>query len=220
MPLRHLSADQTTKPAISSRVTGRCLGSLTAGFSLLEVLVVVTILGILAGMAIPYLTATSIDQLQAVAEVIVSDIDYARNLAISNGSEYRLTLQPAQNRYQLTHSGTNTLLHALPTSPFKSPGDTVAQQTTRIDHLPIGSGYVQLLGAKRATGSTTELTELTFTALGGTSIPENTLIWLTAGQGAGRRYIAVRVNAATGIAEIDPLTGTAPTGLAALSSLR
>jgi len=199
-------------------VVRRLLGR--SAFSLIEVMVVLTILGILAGLAIPYLASTSIDQLQSVAEVVVADVDYARNLAISNGSEYRLTFEPASNRYQLTHSGTNTLLHALPTSPFKSPGDTSAQQTTRLDHLPIGAGVVQLLGAKRATGSTTELTEVTFTAVGSTSIPEPTLIWLTAGQGSTRRYIAVRVNPATGIAEIDPLTAVAPTSLAALSSLR
>ncbi|WP_425613872.1 Tfp pilus assembly protein FimT/FimU [Anatilimnocola sp. NA78] len=218
MQRQHLSVDATWNPA--SNLPGRVRGALRRpAFSLVEVLVVLTILGILAGLAIPYLSSTSIDQLQAVAGIVVADIDYARNLAISNGSEYRLTLQPASNRYQLTHSGTNTLLHALPTSPFKSPGDTAAQQTTRLDHLPIGAGHVQLLGAKRATGSTTELTEVTFTSLGGTSIPEATLIWLTAGQGSTRRYLAVRINAATGLAEVDPLTATAPTGLAALSSL-
>ena len=182
-------------------------------------MVVVTILGILAGLTIPYFETTSVDQLQAGATVVVADIDYARNLAIANGSEYRLTLEPANNRYQLTHSGSNSLLHALPTSPFKSATDSATTQTTRIDDLPLGASGLQLLGAKRATGSTSEVTEVTFTSLGSTTRAEDTLIWLTAGQGTSRRYVAVRVSAVTGIASIDAITATAPTGLAALSSL-
>jgi Tfp pilus assembly protein FimT len=182
-------------------------------------LVVLAVLGVLAGIAIPYFSSTTTDQLHAAAAVVVADIDYARSLALSNGSEYRLTFEPANNRYQLTHSGTNPLLHALPTSPFKTATDTAATQTTRLDQLPFGANNIRLVGALRATGSSTELTDLTFTSLGSTSRTEDTLIWLAAGSGTTRRYIAVRVTAATGLAEIDPLTGTGPTGLAALASL-
>lgn len=190
------------------------------GFSLMEMMVVLTILGILAAVTIPYFETTAADQLQAAATVLVADIDYARSLAIANGSDYRLTFQPASNQYQLTHSGSNSLLHALPSSPFKSATDTAITQTTRIDHLPLGSGELKLLGALRATGSTTELTNVTFTPLGSTEIAEDTLVWLTSGLGTSRRYIAVRVSAVSGIATIEQLTATAPTGLAAPSSLR
>lgn len=190
------------------------------GFSLLEMMVVLAILGVLAGLAIPYFETTAVDQLQAAATVVVADIDYARNLAIANASDYRLTFTPASNRYQLTHVGSNSLLHALPSSPYKSPTDSATTQTTRLDHLPLGSGEVRLIGAKRATGSTAELTEITFTPLGSTTHAEDTLLWLTAGHGASRRYLAVRVTAVTGLASIDPLTATPPTGLAALSSLQ
>jgi type II secretory pathway pseudopilin PulG len=182
-------------------------------------LVVLAVLGVLAGAVIPYLSATTADELQAAATVIVADIDYARNLAISNGSEYRLTFTAAQNRYQLTHSGANALLNTLPSSPFKIPSDTAFTQTTRLDHLPFGKNNIRLVGALRATGSTSELPDVTFTELGSTSRPEDTLIWLVAGAGSSKRFIAVRVSATTGTATIDPITGTSPTGLAALASL-
>lgn len=197
----------------------RGAGEFARGFSLLEVLVVIAILGILAGLAIPYFQSTAVDQLQCGATIVVADVDYARNLAIGNASEYRLAFAPANNRYQLTHSGTNSLLNTLPTSPFKAPTDTSTTQTTRLDRLPIGAGGVQLLGAKLATGGS-EITEVRFAALGSTTAAADTLIWLTAGQGDSRRYIAVRVAQATGIATVEALTATPPTGLAALSSLR
>lgn len=183
-------------------------------------MVVLTILGILAALALPYFETTAVDQLQAGATIVVADVDYARSLAIANGSEYRLTFTPATNRYQLTHSGSNSLLHTLPSSPFKIKTDTSTTQTTRFDQLALGSGELKMLGALRATGSPTELTTITFTALGSTVAADDTLIWLTSGLGSSRRYQAVRVSAITGLATIEPMTATAPTGLAALSSLR
>lgn len=183
-------------------------------------MVVLTILGILAALTIPYFETTAVDQLESGATILVADIDYARSLAIANGSNYRLTFTPASNQYQLTHSGSNSLLNALPSSPFKAATDSATTQTTRLDRLPVGSGELKLLGALRGTGSPTELTNITFTPLGSTVATEDTVIWLTSGLGNSRRYIAVRVAAITGLASVDPLTATAPTGLAALSSLR
>lgn len=177
-------------------------------------LVVIAMLGILAGLAIPYFQSTAVEQLQSGAEIVVADIDYARNLAIAHGSEYRLSFEPKSNRYQLTHSGGNPLLHTLPASPFKAPTDTSTTQTTRLDHLPIGG--VQLLGAKLANS---EVTEVRFTSLGSTTYSADTLIWLTAGQGDSRRYVAVRIAPVTGIATVDAVTATPPSGLSTLKSL-
>ena len=193
------------------------IGRFARGFSLVEMMVVLTILGILAALVIPYFETTSVDQLQAGTAVVVADVDYARSLAIANGSDYRLTMTPTTNRYQLTHVGTSTLLNTLPTSPFKLQSDTAATQTTRFDQLALGAGELKLLGAMRLT---TERTTVTFGPLGNTTSTDDTLIWLTSGLGTSRRYQAVRVSAVTGLATVEAITATAPTGLAALSSLR
>ena len=190
------------------------------GFSLVEMMVVLTILGILAALVIPFFETTAVDQLQAGVTIVAADIDYARSLAIANGSDYRLTFTPSTNRYQLTHVGTNSLLNTLPTSPFKIQGDTAATQTTRFDQAVLGSGELKFLGALRGSGSPAELTSITFTPLGSTSAADDTVLWLTSGLGPSRRYQAVRVSAVTGLATVEPLTSTAPAGLAALSSLR
>ncbi len=182
-------------------------------------MVVLTILSILAALVIPYFETTSVDQLQAGVTIVVADVDYARGLAIANGSNYRITFTPTTNRYQLTHTGTNTLLNTLPTSPFKLQTDTATTQTTRFDTLPLGAGELKLVGVLRGTPSA-EHTTVTFTPLGNTSSSDDTLIWLTSGLGTSRRYQAVRVSAVTGLATVEAMTATAPTGLAALSSLR
>src|SRR5262245_50450256 len=106
------------------RIRSQRARQMARGISMMEMMVVLTIIGVLAALTIPYFETTAPDQLQAAATVVVADIAYARNLAISNGSEYRLTFQPASNQYQLTHSGTNSLLNALPSSPFKLSTDT------------------------------------------------------------------------------------------------
>jgi prepilin-type N-terminal cleavage/methylation domain-containing protein len=212
---------QENQPAKRSLVrTARTNAQHARGFSLVEMMVVLTVLGILAALAIPYFETTSADQLQAGVTIAVADIDYARSLAIANGSDYRLTFTPSTNRYQLTHVGTNTLLNTLPTSPFKTTADTATTQTTRFDKLPLGSGELKFLGALRGNGSPTELTSVTFTPLGSTSAVDDTVLWLTSGLGTSRRYQAVRISAVTGLATVEPMTATAPTGLTALSSLR
>lgn len=187
------------------------------GISMIEMMVVLTIIGVLAALTIPYFETTAPDQLQAAATIVVADVDYARSLAISNGSDYRLTFQPTNNQYQLTYNGTNSLLNALPSSPFKSSTDTATTQTTRLDHLPLGGGELKLVGAQKASGA--EVTYVTFTPLGSTVRTEDTLIWLTSGLGTSRRYVAVRVSAVTGLATVENMTTTAPTGLTALASL-
>ena len=64
------------------------------------------------------------------------DIQYARSLAVVNGSNYRLTFDTVLNQYVLTYSGTNPALATLPPSPFHTSSDTPTQQVVRLADLP------------------------------------------------------------------------------------
>ena len=71
------------------------------GFTLLEILVVVVILAIAAAMAVPMLSAGGATKLQAAAEMVAADLEYAKSMAISRGGRYRVTFDVAGNAYQV-----------------------------------------------------------------------------------------------------------------------
>src|SRR5262245_20554250 len=86
--------------------------------TLIELLLTIAILGILAAILIPQLTGDLPERLNAGSQIVSTDLDYARSLAVSNNTSYRLTFDPANNLYYLRHSGTNAALNTLPRSPF------------------------------------------------------------------------------------------------------
>jgi prepilin-type N-terminal cleavage/methylation domain-containing protein len=188
------------------------------GLSLVELLITLAIVSILAAMLIPRMGQQVPDQLLAVSEIVAADMEYARSLAVINNSKYKITFTPAQNRYVLRHSGTNTLLHVLPASPFRQTSDTPDQQTTDLFDLPLARPPVQLHSVI-AEGATLEsVADVEFTSLGGTSRTAPTTIWLACGSSADRRFVSVEINPATGLVEIGGLTKTLPANVAALAA--
>ena len=92
-------------------------------FTLLELLLVVAIVGILVGVLLPNMQPAVYDQLRSTAQIVATDLAYARSLAVANNDNYRITFDLNANQYVLTHSGTNAALNTLPKTPFSSPGD-------------------------------------------------------------------------------------------------
>src|SRR4051812_4974088 len=72
--------------------------------TLIEVLLTIAVLAILAGILIPQLSGDLPERLNAASQVISADLDYARSLAVSNNSTYRVTYDVAANKYYLQHS--------------------------------------------------------------------------------------------------------------------
>jgi len=170
-------------------------------------------MAILAGAVMTTFDPSLQEQLLGTAQVVVADIDYARNLAVTNNSRYKLTFEPSQNRYYLEHSGTNPSLDALPASAFRLASDPATRQTTDLAALPTGTADLELLLAVQQDEAGTLLKEVNdaeFTPLGGTSRTQPTVIWLAAGVGDARRYISIRIDAVTGLASIGPLATLAP----------
>lgn len=172
-------------------------------------------MAILAGMLIPYASSTLPDQLRAGVQVVAADLDYARNLAVTNNSKYRFTFVSAQNQYYLEHSGTNTALNTLPKSPYRLATDPPTRQTTDLAKLPLGGADLELVVCKLE-GSGAAVTTLEFGPLGSTTATAATNLWFACGQGASRRYLSLRVDPITGLTEPGSLTSVHPiTGVAA-----
>jgi prepilin-type N-terminal cleavage/methylation domain-containing protein len=195
----------THRPLIRRRT-----GSPPRGITLVEVMSAVAVLGIVAAMAVPSFEPDVATQLDAFAQITASELMAARDLAVTNNSKYRLTFERTENRYRLEHSGTNPALNALPPTIFPNRADTTTRHYTDLDDLPrLGIG-AHLSAVELGSTPAAATTVLEFGPLGATTQSVGTAVWLTAGSGPSQRYVAVRVDPATGIATVDPITATAP----------
>jgi prepilin-type N-terminal cleavage/methylation domain-containing protein len=179
-------------------------------FTLLEVLIVIVIIGVLAGMMIPSSTPAIATRLQGAAGVLGRDIAYARNLAVVNNDNYKITFDLVNDQWILTHSGANASLNALPTNAFHLPTDSPTQQIVALNSLPGIGGAVQLFAVWSLSSPPQPVSDLEFLPVGGTVRPQSTLVWLSAGTGSSARYLSVLVNPITGLYWIQNLQSTAP----------
>ncbi len=194
----------------------RCTARRSGGLTLVELLITLAVISIVAAMLIPQLGQQIPDQLSAAAQIVASDLEYARALAVANNSKYKVTFERAQNRYYLRHSGANTLLQVLPTSPFRQTTDPPDQQTSDLDDLPLASPVVEIARVTSGVGVVTAVSDVEFTPLGGTTRSAVTTVWLRCGQGGDTIFVPIEINPATGLGEIGSLTTSLPTNVAAL----
>ncbi|MBW8884350.1 MAG: hypothetical protein JF612_06130 [Planctomycetia bacterium] len=186
--------------------------------TLIEVLLTIAVLAILAGVLIPQLSADLPERLNAAAQVISADLDYARSLAVANNSSYRVSYDLANNKYILQHSGTNTLLNTLPRSPYKQLDDSPTQQTTKLAQLPIPEPGVTLVAVVQMQGSGQSATSIEFGPLGGTSSTYQSVVWISCGSGSIRRFQSVAVDPVTGLVTIGPIVSSLPSAISSIAS--
>lgn len=181
-----------------------------AGLTLVELLLTIAVLGVLAAVLLPQLSGDLPQRLSAAAQVVSTDLDYARSLAVANNTAYRLTFDPAQNRYTLRHSGTAAQYNTLPPTSLRQANDPADQQTTNLSLLPIPEPGVRLIAVLQMQGAGQLTSQVEFNAIGGTTSPYSTAIWLCCGRGSLRRYLSVLVDPVTGMVTIGPTVSALP----------
>ncbi|MEO0514508.1 MAG: GspH/FimT family pseudopilin [Planctomycetota bacterium] len=78
-------------------------------YTLVEVLLVVSILGIVSAAVIPSMLTAGEMGVQAAARVIVADLLYAQNEAIAQQASHKVVFDVANNAYQLQDQNGNAL---------------------------------------------------------------------------------------------------------------
>jgi len=181
------------------------------GFTLIELMIVIVVTAILIGIVLPNSSASLYEQLRSASQILQYDIAYARSLATSNASTYRIAFDTTNNKYTLTHVGTNPNLNVLPDSAFLNEDEPDDQHTTNLHEL-LGLTNVKLLGIVETDGikQIRSLEYLEFGPLGETTTRGNTEIWLQSGPEDDQRYISVTVNPVTGLTTIGPFTAKRP----------
>lgn len=170
--------------------------------TLIELLIVVVILAVVAGVAIPRAEPTLADQLHAAARILAADLAYCRRLAVGHGSEYRIHFDWEGNRYEIRHAGDNSELDELPPTPFREADDPPDRQIVYLDRLPGVEGRVRLAGAVQGDAGT-PVDHVQFESTGETYRSGETRIILAAGSGTEERSLTVRVNGVTGLATVE-----------------
>jgi prepilin-type N-terminal cleavage/methylation domain-containing protein len=182
----------------------------TAGFTLVEIMIVVLLMSILAMAVIPSAAPSVHDELTSVAQILAADLGYGRSLAVLNNDRYQFQFDLTNNQYTLSYSGTNSALSALPPSPFQSSQVPAGQYVVRLANLPRLGIPVTLYAVQSLTPQPVEAASVEFGPLGATTQTQPTVIWLSAGAGAAARYISVSLNPATGLATVGGFQAAVP----------
>ncbi len=175
------------------------------GYTLVEMMIVIVILGILATVAVPAMNNQSTTGLKSAGRVFASDLRLASDLAVQYGTEYTVDFDIARNQYQLRHSGTANPppLH----NPHAPPGTAVGVYVVELGPFG-GNGTnpkgLRLLRAELKT-SNQSVTNISFGPQGGTgpTRQDDTEIWLCRGSGNALEYLRLTVSAVTGQVWID-----------------
>ena len=161
--------------------------SVASGFTLAEIIVVVIILGIAAGIVTPYVVSTSETALLSAARTLACDLQYAQSVAITSQVKVKVSFNAGADSYTLAKiEGTEstTLIHPI------NKSDYVVDFSTQL-----GFEGVALSTAAFGAGPAAEVT---FDEMGS---PDNGgTVTLTAG---GSTY-TVNVSEATGTIVANP----------------
>lgn len=81
------------------------------GFTLIEVMLVVLILGIAAAVAVPMMSSAGSMQVRSAANMIAADLEYAKSMAISRGQPYSVLFDKTTESYRVLDHNAAVITH-------------------------------------------------------------------------------------------------------------
>lgn len=110
------------------------------GFTAIELILVIVILGILAAVAYPRFQAAPGFRVSAAAQAIAADIRYAQSQAVSTQYNYKVYFYAGSNSYSVYQVNRSSGAETIKNHPFKAGNYTVAL-ATEYSGAAIGSDY-------------------------------------------------------------------------------
>lgn len=84
-----------------------------SGFTLVETMIVIVILGIAAAIAVPLMSSAAGMQIRSAANMIAADLEYAKSMAISRGQVYWVVFDVANEAYQIQDANDTVIEHPI-----------------------------------------------------------------------------------------------------------
>ena len=176
------------------------------GFTLLEATVVLIVLAVLMAVAIPALRPHEGERLESAAALLAADLRLAQSIAIRDGTEITLTLTTSGWKIEHTGDGAAPLL---PAPLLGGTGTGYQINASVLLDRPIAAQ------ARLATTNAV-VSAVTFTGAGRTASVQDTVFWLTMGEGDEKRSIPLVVAAPTGLVTSRTVVLGAPPASSAL----
>ncbi|NIL98277.1 MAG: hypothetical protein GTO62_14395, partial [Planctomycetales bacterium] len=183
-----------------------------AALTLLELVILLVVLSTVAALVIPDMRPGVVEQLRSAGRVVAAELDYARNLAVTFNSDYRVTFATSLNQVVIQHVGSDTTLNVLPPSPNRSASDPPDQQILRLGALPGIREPVSILGVTAGpVGGAEQLVDhVDFGPWGETSRSVPTTLWLSAGAGDAAHHLPLTIDPVTGVVRLGDPQGERP----------
>lgn len=81
------------------------------GFTIIEILIVVFLIGIAAMMAVPMMSSAGSMQIRSAANMIAADLEYAKSMAISRGQNFSVVFDKSAESYRIEDQDDNVIAH-------------------------------------------------------------------------------------------------------------
>ena len=100
--------DQTVSVRQPQQASARPRAAARAGFTLVEILAVVVILGIASAIIVPQMGTRDDMRAKAASRTLIADLIYAQNLAISTGTPHYVRFDAADSSWRIITAPTST----------------------------------------------------------------------------------------------------------------